>query len=71
MLSDKTYTVLKWISLIFLPAVGALIFSLSSIFQWSWGETAVGVITAVDTFLGALIGVSTLDYNKRNNNNVQ
>ena len=71
MLPDKVYNVLKWISLIFLPAVGALIFSLSSIFHWSWGETTVGVITAVDTFVGALIGVSTLDYNKRNSNNVQ
>ena len=68
MLPDKVYNVLKWISLIFLPATGAFIFSLSSIFGWGWGETVVGVITAVDTFFGALIGVSTLDYNRKNNN---
>ena len=71
MLPDNLYRFLKWTCIIFLPAVNTLIFSLSSILQWGWGEVAVGVITAVDTFLGALIGVSTLDYNKRNNNNVQ
>ena len=67
MLPDKLYRILKWTSIIFLPAVNTLIFSLSSIFQWSWGEMTVGVITAVDTFLGALIGVSTLDYNRKKN----
>ncbi len=66
MLPDKVYNVLKWISLIFLPAVGALIFSLSSIFHWSCGETTVGVITAVDTFLGALLGISSSKYWKEN-----
>ena len=64
MLPSKLYDWLKWICVILLPATATLVFSLSAIFHWEWGEIAVGVITAVDTFVGALIGVSTAQYNK-------
>ena len=64
MLPSKLYDWLKWVCVILLPATATLVFSLSAIFEWEWGEIAVGVITAVDTFLGALIGVSTAQYNK-------
>lgn len=64
MISNKVYDVLKWICLVCIPAFSTFLFSLSCIFHWDWGEIAVGVLTAVDTFLGALIGVSTVQYNK-------
>ena len=64
MLPSKLYDWLKWVCVILLPATATLVFSLSAIFHWEWGEIAVGVITAVDTFIGALIGVSTAQYNK-------
>ena len=64
MFPNKIYDVLKWICVILLPACGTLLFTLGEIFGWAWGGTAVGVITAADTFLGALIGVSTAQYNK-------
>ena len=67
-MSNRLYDILKWICVILLPATGTLIFSLGSIFEWGWAGTCVGVITAVDTFLGALIGVSTAQYNKSKEN---
>lgn len=64
MLSNKVYDVLKWIAQIVLPALGALYFGLSSIWGLPYGEEVVGTIAVVDTFLGALLGISTAQYNK-------
>lgn len=62
--NSKIYDVLKWIALIFLPALGALYFGLSQIWGLPYGEEIVGTITLIDTFLGALIGISNINYNK-------
>lgn len=64
-LSDKTYDFLKWIAMIVLPALGTLYFGLASIWGLPYGEQVVGTITVIDTFLGALLGVSTSQYNKQ------
>lgn len=64
MLSNKTYDVLKWVAQIVLPALGALYFGLSRIWGLPFGEEIVGTITAIDAFLGALLGISTVQYNK-------
>lgn len=66
MLSNKAYDVLKWIALYFLPAAGTLYFALAGIWHFPYGEEVVGTITAVDTFLGVLLGISTAQYNKAN-----
>lgn len=63
-LSDKTYNILKWIALYFLPAVGTLYFALSGIWGLPYGEQIVGTVTAVDTFLGVILGISSANYNK-------
>ena len=63
--NDKTYNILKWIAQIVLRALGALYFALSQIWGLPYGEEIIGTITAVDVFLGALLGVSTASYNKR------
>ena len=63
-LSNKTYDVLKFIAQIVLPALGTLYFSLASIWGCPYGEEIVGSIATVDTFLGALLGLSTIQYNK-------
>ena len=64
MLSNKVYDVLKWIAQIVLPALGALYFGLSQIWGLPYGEDIVGTITVIDVFLGALLGISTVQYNK-------
>lgn len=63
-LSNDVYDILKFIAQIVLPAAGTLYFALAGIWGWPYGEQIVGTITAVDAFLGALLGISTAAYNK-------
>ena len=63
-LSNKVYDVLKFIAQILLPAIGTLYFALARIWDLPLAEQIVGTITAVDCFLGAILGISTLQYNK-------
>lgn len=63
-LSNQTYDILKFIAQIILPAAGALYFALARIWGLPLGEEIVGTITAVDAFLGAVLGISTAQYNK-------
>lgn len=63
-LSNKAYDVLKWIATYFLPALGTLYFAIASIWSLPYAEQIVGSITAVDAFLGAILGLSTYTYNK-------
>ena len=64
MLSNKTYDALKWIAMYLLPALGTLYFALAGIWKFPYGEEIVGTITALDTFLGVLLGISTAQYRK-------
>lgn len=61
-MSDKVYDVLKWIALYLLPALGTLYFALAGIWNFPYGEQVVGTITAVDTFLGVILGISSAKY---------
>lgn len=61
-MSNKVYDVLKWIAQILLPALGALYFALASIWGLPYGEEIVGTITAVDAFLGVILGISSKQY---------
>lgn len=63
-MSNKTYDILKWVALIFLPSLGTLYFALAGIWNFPYGEEIVGTITAIDTFLGCLLGISSANYNK-------
>ena len=61
---DKVYNVLKWICMIVLPACGTFYFALSGIWGFPYAQEIVGTIAAVTTLLGAIIGISTVNYNK-------
>lgn len=63
-LPDNVYNVLKWITLILLPALATLYFALSGIWGFPYAEQIVGTISAIEVFLGALLGISTIQYNK-------
>lgn len=67
-MTNKTYDILKWIAMYLLPALGTLYFALASIWGVPYGEQIVGTITAIDTFLGVLLGISTEQYNKVSTN---
>lgn len=64
MLSNRTYDVLKWIAQLLLPALGTLYFALASIWGFPYGDQIVGTITAVDAFLGVILGISSAQYKK-------
>lgn len=63
-MSNKLYDILKYIAQIVLPAIATLYFALAGIWGLPYGEQVVGTITAIDTFLGVLLGISTANYNK-------
>ena len=63
-MNDKTYNLLKWIAMVVLPAMGTLYFALAGIWGFPFGEEIVGTITAIDSFLGALLGISSAAYKK-------
>ena len=52
--------------MILLPALGTLYFALAGIWGFPYAEQVVGTVTALDTFLGVLLGISTSQYNKNN-----
>ena len=62
--NNRVFDVLKFIAQIGLPALGTLYFALSQIWGLPYGEQIVGTITALDVFLGAILGVSTAQYKK-------
>ena len=66
MIPNKLFDWLKWISIVCLPALSTFIVVLGRI--WQWGDIAVAVsqsITAVAVLLGALLGVSSLNYKSK------
>lgn len=65
-MSDKVYDVLKWIAQYLLPASATLYFALANIWGFPYAEQVVGTISAIDTFIGVMLGISTVQYNKDN-----
>lgn len=70
MLSNSNYDFLKWVAQILLPAFATLYFALSQIWGLPYAEEVVGTITAIDAFLGALLGISTHLYNKEDGGSI-
>lgn len=63
-MSNKTYDILKYIALYVLPALATLILTLGGIWGMPYSEAIAGTITAIDTFLGAILGISSKAYLK-------
>lgn len=64
-MSNKMYDALKWVAQYLLPALGTLYFTLAQVWGLPFGEQIVGTVTAVDTCLGVLLGISSVQYNKQ------
>jgi imidazoleglycerol phosphate synthase glutamine amidotransferase subunit HisH len=63
-LNSGVYNVLKSIAQIYLPGVGTLYFALAQIWHLPAAEQVTGSIVAIDTFLGLVLGISSLSFNK-------
>lgn len=66
-MNNKVYDVLKWIAQYLLPAISTLYAALASIWGFPYGEQIVGTLSAVDVFLGVLLGISSANYYKAEN----
>lgn len=60
------YDTLKWIVMIVLPAIATLYAALAPVWSWPRPEDVVLTLNAVTAFAGALLGISTAQYNKDN-----
>lgn len=65
-LPDKIYNVLKWLCLIFAPALITFLTTIFTLYGIPNVEIVTGTIAAIATLIGALIGVSSKAYNKKN-----
>lgn len=63
-ITGKPYDVLKFIAQIFLPALGTAYFALAGIWGLPSAQEVVGTIVVVDTFLGGVLQISSVNYNK-------
>lgn len=61
-MSNKTYDVLKWLTLVGLPAVTTLWLTLANIWGFPFAEAIGATLAAVTAFLGALLGISSIHY---------
>lgn len=65
-MSNKVYDILKFAAQIALPAIATLYFALATIWNLPYAEAVVGTITAIDLFIGTLLGISSVEFNKNN-----
>ena len=63
-LNNKAYDILKWLVIIVMPAVATLYAALAGVWAWPYADEVVTTITAIDTFLGAVLCISTAQYHK-------
>ena len=61
--------IMKWLVIIVMPAVATLYAALAAVWAWPYADEVVTTITAVDTFLGAVLCISTAQYHKEAGNN--
>ena len=62
--SDKIYDILKWVAIILMPSLATLVKVVCAIWQLPYGTEIATTITALATFLGALLMVSNANYQK-------
>ena len=65
--NSKVYDVLKWVAMVCLPAITAFWLTLANIWGFPYAEAIGATLAAVTTFLGALLGVSSIQYAKKIN----
>lgn len=65
-LNNKAYDILKWVCLVVIPAACTLLVTLNTL--WAWGlpiDAIVGTITAANTFIGMILGISSEAYKRQ------
>lgn len=65
-LNDKLYDCLKWIAILLLPSLATLVAVIFKIWNLPYGNEIAQTITALATFLGAILGISSVQYKREN-----
>ena len=65
-LPDRIYDVLKWVTMIMIPAAATAYVGLAGVWGWPYADEVAKTAAVVCTLLGALLGISTAQYNKDN-----
>ena len=63
-LPNKVYDVLKWVVVIVIPALTTAYVGLSVIWGFPYADKIAKTSAVVCTLLGALVGISTIEYKK-------
>ena len=66
-MNSKVYDILKWVAMLFLPALATFVSVVFAIWQIPYGDEISKTIIAFDAFLGAILGVSHINYIKGEN----
>lgn len=64
--SDNVYTILKWVTMICLPALATAYVGLAAIWGFPYADEVAKTTAVICTLLGALLGISTATYYKDN-----
>ena len=67
-MSNKVYDVLKWISMVVIPAVVTMLGTILSVLKVANTNVILIIIGAVATCLGSILKKSNIDYMKREEN---
>lgn len=71
LLPDKVYDVLKWVVMIVIPALTTAYVGLAAVWGWPYPEEIAKTSAIVCTLLGALLGISTVNYQKVNKEDIE
>ena len=65
MMNNKVYDILKWLAMLFLPALAILVKTVFLIWNIPYGDQISATIVAVNAFLGAILGISNTVYKSK------
>ena len=63
-LDDRIYNILKWVTMVVIPALTTAYVGLAAVWGWAYATEIAKTSAVVCTLLGALLGISTAEYNK-------
>ena len=69
-LPNKVYDILKWLVILFIPGFATFYGNLAGIWNLPYVDEIPKTLIAADTFLGAIIGISTMSYNAEKKQNL-
>lgn len=63
-LNSDLYDILKWVTMIVIPALATAYVGLAAVWGWPYADEVAKTSAVICTLLGALLGISTAQYNK-------